>query len=82
MRSKLDVLWLILNRLWREKCPRAVEKYVGRELLLALVKANSCSVDPNNIANFLANGQVLKLTGEEDKCTEFDVASLLINLHT
>jgi len=51
---------------WWKQHPRTVEKHINCELLMVLVGSHSCPVDPNDLANALADWQVLKVLRKKD----------------
>lgn len=65
--SDLGLSYFILAfKMQREKCPRTVEADISCELLAVFVSGNCGSMYTNNIADTLANWQVIKLVSEED----------------
>jgi hypothetical protein len=46
--------------------PGRIEEYVSRELLDTLVLLNMCTMHTDDIANTLADGEVLEFVSEED----------------
>jgi hypothetical protein len=79
--AELYIFWLVLESLGREEGPGAVEEDICRELLLVLVEANGRSVDPNDVANFLADWQILELACEKNESAKVDISCLLVNPH-
>lgn len=45
----------IFNHRWGEQDPRTIEEHIYRELFVLFVGSHSCPVDPNDLANALAD---------------------------